>query len=269
MYAAAAALAAVAAVGALYLVFREPGRSPDAGIVVAFVDNVPISLGDVKGEILAMRGYSPALEERGPGRDEVSEAIRLLVERAIVLREGARRGIAVSFASLEEEVARYRADFPQGGMEKALLQVGIGEKEWRERLEKSILYRKSAEAVAAGLASVEPREVEEAFRREGGTADRPERIRVRQFLFGSAEEAVDARQRILLGAAGGLEAIFCLKAIGAGVLPPTINLDHPDPACDLDYVPHRARQKEIRTAMSNTFGFGGVNAVLIFRKFEG
>lgn len=73
----------------------------------------------------------------------------------------------------------------------------------------------------------------------------------------------------LLGAAGGLEAILCLKAIGEGVLPPTINLDHPDPACDLDYVPHQARKKEIRTAMSNTFGFGGVNAVLIFRKFEG
>jgi 3-oxoacyl-[acyl-carrier-protein] synthase II len=72
----------------------------------------------------------------------------------------------------------------------------------------------------------------------------------------------------LLGAAGGLEAILCLKAIGEGVLPPTINLDHPDPACDLDYVPHRARMKEIRTAMSNTFGFGGVNAVLIFRKWE-
>jgi 3-oxoacyl-[acyl-carrier-protein] synthase II len=72
----------------------------------------------------------------------------------------------------------------------------------------------------------------------------------------------------LLGAAGGLEAILCLKAIGEGVLPPTINLDHPDPACDLDYVPHRARKKEIRTAMSNTFGFGGVNAVLIFRKLE-
>jgi 3-oxoacyl-[acyl-carrier-protein] synthase II len=73
----------------------------------------------------------------------------------------------------------------------------------------------------------------------------------------------------LLGAAGGLEAILCLKAIGEGVLPPTINLDHPDPACDLDYVPHQARKKEIRMAMSNTFGFGGVNAVLIFRKFEG
>ena len=73
----------------------------------------------------------------------------------------------------------------------------------------------------------------------------------------------------MLGAAGGLEAIFCIKAIGTGILPPTINLDHPDPACDLDYVPHRARHQAIRTAMSNTFGFGGVNAVLIFQKYEG
>jgi 3-oxoacyl-[acyl-carrier-protein] synthase II len=72
----------------------------------------------------------------------------------------------------------------------------------------------------------------------------------------------------MFGAAGGLEAILCLKAIAEGVLPPTINLDHPDPLCDLDYVPHVARKKEIRTAMSNTFGFGGVNAVLIFRKCE-
>ncbi len=73
----------------------------------------------------------------------------------------------------------------------------------------------------------------------------------------------------MLGAAGGLEAIFSLKAIDEGILPPTINLDHPDPSCDLDYVPHQARKMEIRAAMSNTFGFGGVNAVLIFRKFEG
>jgi len=72
----------------------------------------------------------------------------------------------------------------------------------------------------------------------------------------------------MLGAAGGLEAILCLKALGEGLLPPTINLDHPDPVCDLDYVPHQARKKQIRTAMSNTFGFGGVNAVLIFRKWE-
>ena len=72
----------------------------------------------------------------------------------------------------------------------------------------------------------------------------------------------------LLGAAGGIETVFCMKTIETGVLPPTINLDHPDPACDLDYVPNQARSAAIRTAMSNTFGFGGVNAVLIFRKFE-
>jgi len=71
----------------------------------------------------------------------------------------------------------------------------------------------------------------------------------------------------LLGAAGGIEAIFSIKAIHEGIVPPTINLDHPDPACDLDYIPHEARKKEIKTAMTNTFGFGGANAVLVFKKF--
>lgn len=72
----------------------------------------------------------------------------------------------------------------------------------------------------------------------------------------------------LLGAAGGVEAIIAVKSICSGIIPPTINLDHPDPECDLDYVPHKARKKVIRTAMSNTFGFGGINAVLIFKHFD-
>jgi 3-oxoacyl-[acyl-carrier-protein] synthase II len=71
----------------------------------------------------------------------------------------------------------------------------------------------------------------------------------------------------LLGAAGGVEAVFTAKAIEEGVIPPTINLDNPDPACDLDYVPHKARRQEIRAALSSTFGFGGANAVVVFRKF--
>jgi len=71
----------------------------------------------------------------------------------------------------------------------------------------------------------------------------------------------------LLGGAGGLEAIVCAKAIDDGVVPPTINLDHPDAECDLDYVPHQSRKRDVRAALSNTFGFGGVNAVLLFRKF--
>ena len=72
----------------------------------------------------------------------------------------------------------------------------------------------------------------------------------------------------LLGASGGVEAIFTALSIHEGIIPPTINLDNPDPDCDLDYVPHTARKKSIETAMSNTFGFGGVNAVLIFKKFD-
>lgn len=72
----------------------------------------------------------------------------------------------------------------------------------------------------------------------------------------------------LLGAAGALETIVCLKAIGKGIIPPTINYEFPDPECDLDYVPNAARLKKLRTAMNNSFGFGGQNAVIIVRKFE-
>ncbi|MEW6721253.1 MAG: hypothetical protein AB1346_12450, partial [Thermodesulfobacteriota bacterium] len=141
----AAALAVLAAVAGSCA--REaPGRS-DAEIVVAEVDNVSVSLRDVKAEILSARGYSPALEERGADRAEVSEAIRALVERNVVLREGARRGITVPFAALEEEVTRYRADFPEGGLEKALVQVGMSAQEWRERVRGSLLYRRSADAI--------------------------------------------------------------------------------------------------------------------------
>lgn len=69
-----------------------------------------------------------------------------------------------------------------------------------------------------------------------------------------------------LGAAGGLEAIFTLLAIRDQIAPPTINLDNPDPACDLDYVPHTARPHPINIALSNSFGFGGTNGSVIFRK---
>jgi len=73
----------------------------------------------------------------------------------------------------------------------------------------------------------------------------------------------------LLGATGAVEAIFSVRSIEEGIVPPTINLDHPDPECDLDYVPNTARRRAVRAVMSNTFGFGGVNAVLILKKFGG
>lgn len=70
----------------------------------------------------------------------------------------------------------------------------------------------------------------------------------------------------LLGAAGGIEAVFSVLAIRDQVAPPTINLDNPDPECDLDYVPHEARKLPIKVVLSNSFGFGGTNGSLVFRK---
>lgn len=72
----------------------------------------------------------------------------------------------------------------------------------------------------------------------------------------------------LLGAAGALEAVFCIKALQEDVLPPTINYETPDPDCDLDYVPNQARSTQVDHAMSNSFGFGGHNATIILSRFE-
>ncbi len=92
-------------------------------------------------------------------------------------------------------------------------------------------------------------------------------------VFGeySGEVAVSSTKSMtghMLGAAGGAEAVFSAKAIQEGVVPPTVNLDNPDPKCDLDYTPHKAKYREIRAAMSNTFGFGGVNSVVVYKRFE-
>jgi 3-oxoacyl-[acyl-carrier-protein] synthase II len=72
----------------------------------------------------------------------------------------------------------------------------------------------------------------------------------------------------LLGAAGGIEAIFTILALNEGILPPTINLETPDPDCDLDYVPNAARKQQVNAAISNSLGFGGHNATIAFRKYD-
>jgi 3-oxoacyl-[acyl-carrier-protein] synthase II len=72
-----------------------------------------------------------------------------------------------------------------------------------------------------------------------------------------------------LGAAGSLEAVACVKTITDGIIHPTINYETPDPACDLDYVPNQAREKDVAVVLSNAFGFGGQNACLVFRRWEG
>ena len=72
-----------------------------------------------------------------------------------------------------------------------------------------------------------------------------------------------------LGGAGGMEAVACVKTIVEGVIHPTINYEFPDPDCDLDYVPNQARKKDVEVVLSNSFGFGGQNACLLFRRFSG
>ena len=72
----------------------------------------------------------------------------------------------------------------------------------------------------------------------------------------------------LMGAGGGVEAIACVRALEEGIIPPTINYEHPDPDCDLDYVPNEARRAELEVVMSNSFGFGGHNATIVLRRYE-
>lgn len=93
-------------------------------------------------------------------------------------------------------------------------------------------------------------------------------------VFGSHTDqlAVSATKSMtghLLGAAGAVEALFCIRALNTGTLPPTINLDSPDPECELDHVANKARQRQIRVALSNSFGFGGTNAALVFGRGDG
>jgi 3-oxoacyl-[acyl-carrier-protein] synthase II len=71
-----------------------------------------------------------------------------------------------------------------------------------------------------------------------------------------------------LGAAGGIEAVFSALAIHNNTLPPTINYENPDPDCDLDYVPNEPRQAQVEYALSNSFGFGGTNACLVFKRYS-
>ncbi len=73
----------------------------------------------------------------------------------------------------------------------------------------------------------------------------------------------------LLGGAGGLEAGISILALRDQILPPTINYETPDPTCDLDYIPNKARKAEVEYVLSNSFGFGGTNAALIFKRWDG
>jgi 3-oxoacyl-[acyl-carrier-protein] synthase II len=122
-------------------------------------------------------------------------------------------------------------------------------------------------------AGISPREVN--YINAHGTStpfnDRAETMAIKKVFGDHARKlAVSSTKSMtghLLGAAGGLESAILALAIHHQTAPPTINLDNPDPECDLDYVPHRSRKMEIRYALSNSFGFGGTNGALLFKRF--
>jgi 3-oxoacyl-[acyl-carrier-protein] synthase II len=102
--------------------------------------------------------------------------------------------------------------------------------------------------------------------------DRVETVAIRR-LFGkyAYDVAVSSTKSMtghLIGAAGAVEAIYCLLAIKTGIIPPTINLENPGPDCDLDYTPNKAARRVLRYAISNSFAFGGQNASLVFRSID-
>ena len=190
------ALAAALAV-LLFSCSREPAPRSDTDVVVAEVNGARITLKDLKNEIAARRGLSPSVSTKSAGRSEVQEALRLLIDRAVVLSEGDRLGVSVYGSEVEKEIDRFRADFPPGGLEKALLQAGMDMETWRAGLARSLLYGKVAAAIAEPRATVSKEEVEEVYnRRAKQQISLPERIRVRQFLFDSEESALSARKRI-------------------------------------------------------------------------
>lgn len=197
---AAARLAALLVMAsALLSCAREPAPRPDSEVVVAEVNGAPVTLADLKSEIVSRRGLSSALSPRTATRAEAAEALRRLIEKTIVLAEGARLGVAVPASEVEAEIQRIRADFPPGGLEKALLKEGIEFEAWRSELRRSLLYRRASEAIAAARAQVREEEVERAFRRSAGTMNRPERIRLHQLLFETPETAEKAREMLADG----------------------------------------------------------------------
>ncbi len=126
--------------------------------------------------------------------------------------------------------------------------------------------------MALADAGVRPEEVE--YINAHGTStphnDKYETLAIKQVFGGHAYHlAVSSTKSMtghLLGAAGGIEAIFTTLGIYHGILPPTLNYEHPDADCDLDYVPHYARYQKVKVALSNSFGFGGTNAILVFKE---
>ncbi|MCD1259125.1 beta-ketoacyl-ACP synthase II [Paenibacillus athensensis] len=133
-------------------------------------------------------------------------------------------------------------------------------------------YRAMRDALADAQLAPEEIDTINAHATSTEAGDLSETLAIKKLLGRRAGDVpISANKSMLghmLGAAGGVEAVALIRTLQSGLIPPTINLEHPDPACDLDYVPNTARRARLRTGLSNSFGFGGHNAVVIFQTYS-
>jgi len=233
----------------------------DADIMLAGGSEAPVCQ-------LGVAGFS-VMRALSTRNDEPQKASRPFDRErdGFVIGEGAGVVVLEDYESAKRRGAKIYAEIIGYGMSGDAYHITMPD----ENGEGAVLCMKAALS-DAGLA---PEEVD--YINAHGTStplnDKIETLAIKKVFGEHAKRlAVSSNKSMighLLGAAGAVEAIFTVLSIHHGIIPPTINYEFPDPECDLDYVPNEARQKDIRVAISNSFGFGGVNACLAFRKFEG
>ena len=240
----------------------------DAARIIERGDADIIVAGGAEGAItgLAVAGFASAkaLSKRN---DEPEKASRPFdVNRdGFVMGEGAGVVIVESRKSAEERGARIYAEVKGYGMSGDAFHITSPPPEGDGAVE--------CMKIALKDAGVEPEKID--YINAHATSTMADTIETRGIkkVFGQAanDVAISSTKSMtghLLGAAGGIEAIFSIKTIETGIIPPTINLTDPDPTCDLNYTPLVAGKKVVKNALSNSFGFGGVNGALVFGKAE-
>ena len=229
----------------------------DADVMIAGGSEMaftPLGLGSFgQARALSLRNDEPARASRPWDRDR----------DGFVMAEGAGAIVLEEYEHARARGARIYAEFAGFGMSGDAHHITAPPEDGEGA--------RLAMVNAIRDAAVDPGEVDyiNAHATSTELGDRAETVAIKRALGDhAARVAVSSTKSMtghLLGAAGAVEAIFSILAIRDGILPPTINLENPDPACDLDYVPGSAREAPVRIALSNSFGFGGTNGSLVFR----
>jgi 3-oxoacyl-[acyl-carrier-protein] synthase II len=227
-----------------------------AGGTDALIDPTEVA-GFANSRAVSMRNDEPERASRPFDRDRdgfvLSEGAAVLVVEALehAQARGARIYAEVVGYATGSEAFHIAAPLPDGIGVAACMQAAIAS----AGIEPDAIDYVNAHATSTPLGDInETQGLKLVF------GDRAPRIPV------SATKSMTGH---LIGASGALEALVTAKTLETGVVTPTVNLDHPDPECDLDYVPHTARRADVRYALTNSFGFGGANASLVLRRWDG